>query len=42
MNSGFNITVGYGIGLTDLRPSGSGGNGQINNRVWSFSLGIVF
>jgi Outer membrane protein beta-barrel domain len=42
MNSGFNIIVGYGIGLTDLRPSGSGGNGQINNRVWSFSLGMVF
>lgn len=42
LNSGFNIGAGYGLGLTDLRPSGSGGNGQINNRVISFSVGYAF
>ena len=42
LNSGFNIGAGYGLGLTDLRPSGSGGNGQINNRVLSFSVGYAF
>lgn len=42
LNNGFNIGAGYGLGLTDLRPSGSGGNGQINNRVISFSVGFAF
>jgi hypothetical protein len=41
--SGFNIGAGYGIGLTDLRPSGNGGNnGEQRNRVWSFSVGFGF
>lgn len=42
LNSGFNIGAGYGLGLSDLRPSGDGGNGQINNRVISFSVGYAF
>ena len=42
LNSGFNIGAGYGLGLTDLRPSGSGGTGQQSNRVWSFSVGMAF
>lgn len=42
LNNGFNIGAGYGLGLTDLRPKGSGGNGQINNRVLSFSVGFAF
>lgn len=42
MNSGFNVGAGYGLGLTDLRPSGSGGNGKQTNRVWSFSVGYAF
>jgi hypothetical protein len=42
MSSGLNIGAGYGFGLTDLRPSGSGGNGQQTNRVLSFSVGFSF
>ncbi|HCN83952.1 MAG TPA: PorT family protein, partial [Sphingobacteriaceae bacterium] len=42
LNSGFNIGAGYGLGLTDLRPSGSGGNGKQTNRVLSFSVGMAF
>jgi len=42
LNNGFNIGAGYGLGLSDLRPNGNGGNGQINNRVLSFSVGFAF
>lgn len=42
LNNGFNIGAGYGLGLSDLRPSGSGGNGQMTNRVLSFSVGYSF
>lgn len=42
MNSGFSVGAGYGLGLTDLRPNGSGGNGKQTNRVWSFSVGVHF
>ncbi|MEJ6979315.1 outer membrane beta-barrel protein [Pedobacter sp. P351] len=42
LNNGFNVGAGYGLGLSDLRPSGDGGNGQVNNRVISFSLGYAF
>lgn len=42
LSNGFNIGAGYGLGLTDLRPKGDGGNGQINNRVLSFSVGFAF
>lgn len=42
LNSGFSIGAGYGLGLTDLRPSGSGGNGKQTNRVLSFSVGMAF
>ncbi|MBC8053233.1 MAG: PorT family protein [Sphingobacteriaceae bacterium] len=40
--NGFNLGAGYGFGLTDLFPSGNGGNGQKTNRVISFSLGYAF
>ena len=42
MNSGLMIGGGYGLGLTDLRPTGEGGNGKQTNRVWSVSLGWSF
>lgn len=42
LNNGFNIGAGYGLGLSDLRPNGEGGNGQKNNRVLSFSVGFAF
>ena len=42
LSNGFNIGAGYGLGLTDLRPNGTGGNGQVTNRVLSFSLGYAF
>ncbi|MXV15688.1 outer membrane beta-barrel protein [Hufsiella ginkgonis] len=42
MGSGFTLGAGYGMGLTDLRPGGSGGNGKQTNRVWSFSAGFLF
>ncbi len=42
LNSGFNIGAGYGLGLTDLRPNGDGGNGKMTNRVLSFSVGYSF
>ena len=42
LNNGFNVGAGYGLGLTDLRPSGTGGNGQMTNRVLSFSVGYAF
>lgn len=42
LSRGFNVSAGYGLGLTDLRPSGEGGNGKLTNRVWSFSLGYSF
>lgn len=42
MNSGLIIGGGYGLGLTDLRPTGDGGNGKQTNRVWSVSLGWSF
>lgn len=42
LSNGFNIGAGYGLGLTDLRPKGDGGEGQINNRVLSFSVGFAF
>ncbi|MFD2162920.1 porin family protein [Paradesertivirga mongoliensis] len=42
LNNGFNIGAGYGLGLTDLLPSGDGGDGQLTNRVLSFSVGYSF
>ncbi|HEY1023953.1 MAG TPA: porin family protein [Sphingobacteriaceae bacterium] len=42
MNSGLMVGAGYGLGLTDLRPAGDGGDGKITNRVWSVSLGWSF
>lgn len=42
MNSGLMVGAGYGLGLTDLRPTGEGGNGKVTNRVWSVSLGWSF
>lgn len=42
LNSGLNIGAGYGLGLTDLRPTGDGGNGKWTNRVWSFTVGYSF
>lgn len=42
LNSGLNLGAGYGIGLTDLRPTGSGGEGKTTNRVLSFSVGFSF
>lgn len=42
LNSGFNVGAGYGLGLTDLRPGGDGGNGKQTNRVWTFSVGFAF
>ncbi len=42
LSNGFNVGAGYGLGLTDLRPSGTGGNGQMTNRVLSFSVGYAF
>jgi hypothetical protein len=38
--TGFSLGAGYGLGLTDLRPTGNGGNGKQTNRVWSFSVGF--
>lgn len=42
LNSGLNLGAGYGIGLTDLRPTGNGGEGKTTNRVLSFSVGFAF
>ena len=42
LGNGLSVGAGYGMGLTDLRPTGKGDDGQINNRVWSFSLGYSF
>lgn len=42
LNSGLNLGAGYGLGLTDLRPNGSGGQGKQTNRVLSFSAGFSF
>ena len=42
LNSGLNLGAGYGIGLTDLRPTESGGEGKTTNRVLSFSVGFSF
>lgn len=42
LNSGLNLGAGYGIGLTDLRPTGDGGEGKTTNRVLSFSVGFSF
>lgn len=42
MGSGFTLSGQYGMGLTDLRPTGSGGNGKATNRVWGFSVGFLF
>lgn len=43
LNSGFNIGAGYGLGLTDLRPSeNNSDNGKTTNRVLSFSVGYSF
>jgi hypothetical protein len=42
LNSGFNIGAGYGLGLSDLRPTGDGDNGKATNRVLSFSVGYAF
>jgi hypothetical protein len=39
LKGGLNVGAGYGLGLTDLRPNGSGGNGKQTNRVLSFFLG---
>jgi hypothetical protein len=37
-----NIGAGYGLGLSDLRPTESGGDGKTTHRVWSFSIGYAF
>ena len=42
LTNGFNLGAGYGLGLTDLFPNGTGGNGQQTNRVLSFSVGFAF
>jgi hypothetical protein len=42
MASGFTLGAGYGLGISDLRPNGSGGSGKQTNRVWSFSAGFLF
>ncbi|HXH98885.1 MAG TPA: outer membrane beta-barrel protein [Sphingobacteriaceae bacterium] len=42
MSSGLNLSAGYGLGLTDLRPNSSGGQGKQTNRVLSFSVGFSF
>ncbi|MBC7914496.1 MAG: PorT family protein [Pyrinomonadaceae bacterium] len=42
LSNGFNLGAGYGFGLTDLFPSGTGGNNQKTNRVLSFSVGFAF
>jgi hypothetical protein len=42
LSNGFNVGAGYGLGLTDLRSTGTGGNGQMTNRVLSFSVGYAF
>lgn len=40
--NGINFGAGYGLGLKDLNPNGSGDEGQKNNRVLSFSVGLLF
>ncbi|RKD18016.1 hypothetical protein BCY91_16370 [Pelobium manganitolerans] len=43
LSSGFNFGAGYGFGLTNLAPtSDSNTNNEINNRVWSFTVGYAF
>ncbi|WP_423149423.1 outer membrane beta-barrel protein [Rubrolithibacter danxiaensis] len=42
LGSGFNVGAGYGLGLTDLRPTTDGGDGKVTNRVLSFSVGYSF
>ena len=43
LNSGLNFGAGYGLGLTNLRPtSTSATNVEQNNRVLSFSIGYAF
>lgn len=43
LNSGLNFGAGYGLGLTNLRPtSTSATNVEQNNRVLSFSVGYAF
>ncbi|TKB95609.1 outer membrane beta-barrel protein [Pedobacter cryophilus] len=43
LNSGLNFGAGYGLGLTNLRPtSTSTTNVEQNNRVLSFSVGYAF
>jgi hypothetical protein len=42
-SSGFNVGAGYGFGFTNLAPtSDSDTNGEINNRLWSFTVGYAF
>ncbi len=38
----FNVGAGYGLGLTDLRPTQTGGQGKQTHRVLSFSVGYAF
>ncbi|HET8829474.1 MAG TPA: porin family protein [Pelobium sp.] len=43
LSSGLNFGAGYGFGLTNLIPSSdSNTNGEINNRLWSFTVGFAF
>ena len=43
LNSGLNFGAGYGLGLTNLRPTTtSNTNVEQNNRVLSFSVGFAF
>lgn len=42
INHGFTLGAGYGLGLTDLRPTTEGGDGKLTNRVLSFSIGYSF
>lgn len=43
LSSGLNFGAGYGFGLTNLIPtSDSNTNGEVNNRLWSFTVGYAF
>jgi opacity protein-like surface antigen len=42
LGSGINFGAGYGLGLRDLRPNATSNEGQVNNRVLSFSVGFAF
>lgn len=42
-DTGFNVSAGYGLGLSNLAPgSNPSDNAKINNRILSFSVGYAF